>query len=245
MKNSSDQGWTHTLAKCWERRSCVLPQTRGLLSAKAAFDLVCELGQLRLKCSYPPFVAHFATAGSETEVRPQVFPNKSDGTFPDYANRISSEFGTDDFLLYVRGFSEYVPRLAQRANANLNPLREIGASWDHLELELYVGRYDWTPIGIHRESCGNLHQTILGRKEMLVWPETTLQPRKNRPECARDGATKLEALGAGLLNRKDCTHNHLAQGKTVYFPSQHWHVGMSPELSVALDLALFGVSGPF
>jgi hypothetical protein len=245
MNNNCDLEWTHLLAKCWERRSCVLPRTRGLLSAKAAFDLVCELGQLWRKCSPPPFVAHFATAGGETEVRPHAFPTRSDGTFPGHAKRVSSEFGTDDFLLYVRGFAECVPRLEQRANAKLEPLRELGASWDHLELELYIGRYDWTPIGIHRESCGNLHQTILGRKEMLVWPENALQARINRPECAHDGATKLDALGAGLLSRKDCIHNHLAQEETIYFPSQHWHVGMSPELSVALDLALFGVSRPF
>jgi hypothetical protein len=241
MKNNGDLEWTRLLAKCWERRSCVLPRTRGLLSPRAGFELICDLGQLWRKRSHPPFVGHFATGRGETEVHPRVFPSRSDGTFLGHAKRVSGALGSNDFLLYVRGFAEHAPWLQERANAKLELLRESGASWDHLELELYIGRYDWTPIGIHRESCGNLHQTILGGKDMLVWPQNALRAQTDRPECARNGATRLGALGAGLLSRKDCTHNRAAQGETIYFPSQHWHVGISPELSVALDLALFGV----
>ena len=99
-------------------------------------------------------------------------------------------------------------------------------------------------IGLRSASIVNPAETcttIVGDIEHASWPQNALRAQTDRPECARNGATRLGALDAGLLSRKDCTHNRAAQGETIYFPSQHWHVGMSPDLSVALDLALFGV----
>lgn len=132
--------------------------------------------------------------------------------------------------------------MLDRAAALLAPLHTAGARWGHLELEFYVGQYDWTPIGIHRERCGNFHYVLLGLKEMLVWPRYSLAPLVRDAERARGGHSRSKAARSGLLDASARKVYRAGPGEMIYFPSEEWHVGVSPGLSVAVDMALFGVN---
>jgi hypothetical protein len=225
----------------WERGACVLPRDRSLLSTNDAFSLLCRFGELWTKRSRPGLIAHFGTDRGEVVFDATVFPSPKDRTFGNYANRLTSELARDSFLLYLRGLGHHASVLQRRAAARLAPLRSAGLSWEHMDIEIYLGRYDWTPIGIHRESCGNVHEVVLGTKELLVWPAAALLPDQARADLARGGRSRAAARRAGLLKRVDCSVHRARAGAAIYFPSGCWHVGASPELSVSLDLALYGV----
>ncbi|QTN25681.1 hypothetical protein HZ992_12305 [Rhizobacter sp. AJA081-3] len=233
--------WQRTLQLHWERRPVVLPARDTLVSPRALFTIACELGA-RCPQDGPPsdFVVHFASGQRRAVVAQALFPRLQDQTFSGYAARIERELSTRSFLLYVRGFAEHAPALRERALSRLQSLRQAGLHWRHLEVELYIGRYDWTAIGVHRERCGNLHEVILGRKQLLFWPPRVLAARGDRPECAQHGESRQRAVDAGLLDRASvCCRAR--SGETIYFPSGHWHVGASPRLSAAVDLALYGI----
>jgi len=122
----------------------------------------------------------------------------------------------------------------------LAPVWISGLRWRRVEIELYVGRYDWTAIGIHRETCANVHHIVQGEKELLTWPPHVLSPRADRPQCAVWGSA-TEAARTGLLALADCTRTKAASGQAIYVPSGHWHVGVSKELSITVNLSLYGI----
>jgi hypothetical protein len=206
-----------------------------------AFEYLCWLGGKWRARRPGPSQVHFATERGEIEVREGLFPMHGDGSLEGYYERVASEHETGSILLYVRNLSKQsAGGLAREIDAVLLPLWAAGLRWRRLEVELYVGRYKWTSIGVHREFCGNIHQVLQGAKEMIVWPPEALSPRENMPERAVDGATFDDASRAGLLEPERCKRFAAGENEAIYFPSGHWHVGVSEHLSTSVDLSLYG-----
>jgi len=233
--------WDAALLAAWERAPLTLPARATVMREADVFDYLCWLGrEWRGERVGVPRV-HLATEYGAIEPHSRVFPRSSDRTFDEYYSRISTEYNASSALLYVRSVADFGD-LAKEVDRALVPLWVSGLRWKHLEVELYVGRYDWTPIGIHREPCGNIHQIITGEKEMIVWRPHVLRAREEGSPRALSGGSPEEALSAGLLEEGKCQRLTARDGEAIYFPSGHWHVGVSSGLSVALDLALYGVN---
>ena len=232
--------WETRLMLNWERDAVALPARRALMQKEDAFEYLCSLGR-----EWPghrggsPRV-HFATERGETEVDAEVFPRRTDGSFEGYYLRVATARGSSSSLLYVRNVTREVRGLAKEVDEVVVPLWVSGLRWRHIEVELYVGRYDWTAIGVHREQCGNIHQVLYGAKTMMVWPPHAVSARDGEPGCAVGGASYDDALTAGLLERGKCASFTARAGEGIYLPSAHWHVGVSTSLSVSLDLSLYG-----
>jgi hypothetical protein len=233
--------WHDALLSNWERDAILLPPRKALMSLNEAFDYLCWLrGEWCARRSVTSRV-HFATERGEIELHEGVFPSPSDGTFEAYSKRVTDEHNTRSFLLYVRNVSkEAAGGLAGEMEEVLIPLWAEGLRWRRLEVELFIGKYDWTSIGIHRERCGNIHQVLWGNKEMIVWPPEALFAKENMPDRAIDGATFKDASRAGLLDPGRCGRFGAGENEAIYWPSGHWHVGISDRLSVSLDLSLYG-----
>ena len=104
-----------------------MPQTRGLLSPRAGFELICDLGQLWRKGTHTPFIGHFATGRGKTKVSARILPTRApDGTFFRHAKRCRRHVQTNDFLLYVREFAEHAPWL-QTLEVKARTVRESGS----------------------------------------------------------------------------------------------------------------------
>jgi tRNA (cmo5U34)-methyltransferase len=169
-------------------------------------------------------------------------PAAADGDFAGYDRRLAEQLAGASFALYVPDFQIADPALWGRARAFLEPLyRLVGMPADRAEMELFLGRYQVTPGGIHREECGNFHFVISGRKRMHVWA----------PGAWRAGAQAGGVAEERYLDRADC-HQELPPAVTLegrpgdflYWPPGHWHVGEAPEVTACVNLALYMAGRP-
>lgn len=239
---AADEEWNGRLFSNWESNAVALPLRTPIMSKAEVFRYLCLIGST-WQGKHRTLRAHFATEFGEVEVHKNVFPKQSDLTFEKYYARVTDELNTCSALLYLRNITHHSDGLVREIDKILAPLWMSGFRWQRLEIELYIGRYEWTAIGIHREPCGNIHQVLYGEKEILVWPPHALTARTDRPECATGGASFYEASMSGLLKNKMCKSFSARNGEAVYFPSRHWHVGVSKCISVSLDLSLYGCGG--
>jgi hypothetical protein len=137
----------------------------------------------------------------------------------DYLTRVAQRH---DFAIYCGSIQAHSPLLFERLRRLLALL--FGADWipaGWIDAELFVGRYEHTPAGVHQEQRYNLHCVLDGRKTMLVWP-----PDAAAAPAARDMAGDALVLPGG-------------PGDVIHWPPQHWHVGRSPQLSIAINVAIY------
>jgi hypothetical protein len=232
--------WERQLIACWEQQPSLLSGHKKLIDESRLFDYLCGLGADWAvgKVIIPHM--YFAAGQKETSVSVDAFPRPADSSFEAYQSRVAEKHGSQSTLLYIRNAQPRSPTLYSEVERLLAPVWISGLRWKRLEIELYVGRYEWTAIGIHRETCANIHHVVRGEKEMLVWPPHLLSPHANTPQCAEFGSA-AEATSAGILNHASCFRVKAAVGQAIYVPSGHWHVGVSRELSVAINLSLYGI----
>jgi hypothetical protein len=232
--------WECQLIANWEQRPSLLDGRRMLVEESSIFDYLCHLGAGWDTSNAALPRVYFATERGETPVSAAFFPTISDSSFEAYLSRVSAEHCTQSVLLYVRNAQLGSKSLRDEVERLLAPVWISGLRWERMEVELFVGRYDWTAIGIHRETCANVHHVVRGEKEMYTWPPTALSARSDRPECAMSGSAS-EAVVAGILEHSDCARIKAASGQAIYVPSGHWHVGVSRQPSVTINLALYGI----
>lgn len=234
-----DPKWERRLLSAWGRRATLFEESRTLIEEIELFRYLCELGrQWPSKAEETPKVL-FAIAQQEKPVVSETFPQLEDESFGTYRARVSSIYGSEATLLYVRGAQVRSKSLRDAIQRLLAPAWAYGYRWKHIELEIYVGQYPWTAIGVHREECSNIHHVICGSKEMLCWRPRALAPKIGRPDRARYSSAD-EASRAGII--PEALRISASAGQAIYVPSRHWHVGISSQLSVALNISLYGVA---
>lgn len=234
-----ETSWERQLLSAWGRRSTLFEESRTLIEASELFCYLCELGkQWPSKAADTPKIL-FATAQEEKPVASATFPLPEDESFLGYFGRVSSIYSSEATLLYVRNAHLRSRSLQSAVRRMLAPAWAYGYRWKHIELEIYVGQYPWTAIGVHREECSNIHHVVWGSKEMLCWTPRTLTPQASRPNLAVYSSVD-EASSAGIIPK--ALRVSASAGQAIYVPSRHWHVGISRQLSVALNISLYGVT---
>ncbi|MCP5311420.1 MAG: hypothetical protein H6951_19425 [Zoogloeaceae bacterium] len=245
--------WPEFVADCWERVPTVIPSgtPEPLATRDEVFRALLALGrQFRADADRPIdrptfersemaeirrgyvklLIDHARLLGPVVE---SYLPDARDRNLGDYINRLCSNAGSHGVMLYVTDFQLYAPEIWLRACKFLKPLYErVGMPAGYADLELFMGRYDSTPGGAHRDRGTAFHFVIDGRKTMYVWPRPQFWSdeifigREFNPLCWRDHLGDAVALEGG-------------PGDILYWAIDHWHVGGSPEFSVSLNIALY------
>ncbi len=231
--------WEQQLLSAWGKRATLFERNKTLIEERELFCYLCELGR-----QWPSKAANtskvlFAAGQEERPVAGAMFPLPEDESFSAYRARVSSISGSKATLLYVRDAHVRSKSLESTIQRLLAPAWAYGYRWKHIELEIYVGQYPWTAIGVHREECSNIHHVVCGSKEMLCWTPQALAPQVGRPDRARYSSAD-EASRAGII--QEALRISASAGQAIYVPSHHWHVGISSQFSVALNISLYGVA---
>jgi len=93
---------------------------------------------------------------------------------------------------------------------------------------LFLGNYDRTPFGIHRDEVSTFMFVLSGRKRLHVW----------EPRAFRDDADE-RLTAAGAARRPAPTVLEAGVGEAIFWPVGYWHVGESVGgLSVSVNLGL-------
>jgi hypothetical protein len=189
------------------------------------FELLVRSCRRRAFGPRDPHVRFFIAQREVLEDLDDYLPVPADGSLAGFLGRMEDELSGQPYLLTVQRMHVVSRHLWKRAAGFLAGLYEAtGLLPGDAEVEAFVGRYPYTPTGIHRERSGVFAFAVQGQKDMLAWPPDTrgLPLRTRHYDEARASAM----------------HLHCAPGRLVYWPGMHWHVGESPTPSAALHVTV-------
>ncbi|MHA6266360.1 hypothetical protein ACXYMP_05785 [Aliiroseovarius sp. CAU 1755] len=149
-----------------------------------------------------------------------------------YQHRLRSIYECRTFLIYISGIDDrFAPEQFDWLRGCASRFRP---KCKHYDLELFFGWYQATPGGVHSEACFNAHQVILGAKAMLLWRPDSLIP-------SSDEIMRIDEeiyIKSQVITPPDW-RLHASRGDTFIWPERYWHVGESPAMSAAINLAVY------
>ncbi len=250
-------GWTRFIETYWDQAPMVARSATAypITTGEEIFDCLRRLGrQFRLDGDRPTDLPTHERSPQAENCRSYVkllFDNKrllgtavesllpysSDQDLISYFSRIREAAGNSGVLLYVTDFQLYAPELWERICSFLLPLYEkVGMPGGYADIELFMGQYDTTSGGVHRDTGANFHFVVSGEKTMHVWPRTTFWRTANGPNDQRVSAFDPMAWKNHL---EDADTLDAVAGDMFYWAPNHWHVGELPAFSASINIALY------
>ncbi|MGF6884630.1 hypothetical protein ABIA39_007190 [Nocardia sp. GAS34] len=156
-------------------------------------------------------------------------PVESDTGLDGYLKRIDDQSGSSPWSVAASGIHTVSSALWDRARDFANDVRhELGVQpLGHVDMDIFMGHYQSTSVGIHQDFAHNFSFTLRGPKYLLTWPSkmgNKIPKRTLNYDSIRESATVLHGVPGGM----------------TYFPSDEFHIGESPTRpTVAVNFALF------
>lgn len=159
-----------------------------------------------------------------------VLPSSHDQNVQGYVDRVLGLHGN------TRGFSVMLNHLHFRAAPLFTSFAPFiqsivqfsGIPVGGVDFDVIVGKYRNTGFGVHLDDADNFTFVLEGRKTIYAWPAeyaSVFQRRRSGIANAKDESLVLEA----------------GPGDIIYWPKSFWHVGESPEVSLTVQIAFYGV----
>jgi 50S ribosomal protein L16 3-hydroxylase len=153
-------------------------------------------------------------------------PREEDASLEAYADRITSSINGRRFGLALNLFHVHDWRLWMR-------MREFGRGYakrmpaHYVHPAIFLGNYDRTPFGIHRDPVTAFMFVMQGRKRLHLWP----------PDYFKDESDPRRAHSYKQL-LPDALTLEGGPGDVLFWPPGYWHVGESlgGEMSMSLNI---------
>ena len=160
-------------------------------------------------------------------VENDLLPSEADADLRSFCRRVD-ERGPQDWCLYqADGVQQWSPVFWHRLAELVRPILERvgGLPPGGMMLDLFLGRYDRTPTGIHRDEADVLAFVTLGPKRLYFWPRETFEAPWATPEGShhQTGIWSYEKhLDAAIVVEADA-------GDVIYWPRGYFHIGAAPD----------------
>ena len=166
-------------------------------------------------------------------------------SFEAYDRRMTVECGHTTYLVYAFDLSPYHHGLRESLrrlkHAIVEPTKQED-KWGPVVAEMFMGRYQATSGGIHKENCATLHYVLHGKKTIRVWPEPTWDDSVEKILQQKDVRTGEDEYFLVDANFDDQPSHNIdltgTGGDVFYWPERWWHVGRSQDLTCALTVAI-------
>ena len=222
--------WDGFLANYWEKQPMVLPDppVTVRMDPDELFEGIARGVRNRGKKRAPGFRFWLDNGSLSADVG-RFLPSPEDGSWDGYFGRLEDQIGDREWSLQVNRLHLIDYDLWASARTFLSGFFEARGDIPagYVDFDLFAGKYRSTPIGIHVDYIANFMFTPVGRKLMLAWPHESgphLPKLTLDYDSVRDEAIRLEGDAETL----------------IYFPSDYFHVGESPdEPTVSTNIAIF------
>jgi hypothetical protein len=160
------------------------------------------------------------------------FPCEQDASIEQYLAKLKRTPARGQLTIFVSNFQvelgwSFLGRLRQF----LKGFYEIeGVPSDRAEVDLFLGNYRRTAVGVHRDSADVFCFVVDGRKRIRAWPANII-----RSSSPISGPVSYDEH---LVKRSVCLEGE--PGDIIYWPSSYWHVAESDGwFGISLSLGLY------
>lgn len=156
-----------------------------------------------------------------------LLPEEGDGGVEAFCARVDARHKGDWYLYQADGVQQLHPPIWHRLIELVRPIlaHEGGLPPGGNMLDLFLGRYDRTPTGIHRDEGEVLAFVTLGPKRLHFWPRETFPTPWAAPE-----RTHFQTGIWGYEKHLDRAITLEAEaGDVIYWPRSFLHLGAAPD----------------
>ncbi len=222
--------WREFTKTCWNRRPTVIRAPfpmpivtsadvfRGVVAARrrlreAGDDLELIMGGRRIVLDLDRWL-----------------PQAKDVSLQGYHARLKRAGTAGELAMLVNDFQRELGwAFFSRLRQFLQGLYEITGVPPQAELDLFLGNYRRTPLGVHRDEADVFCFVVEGKKKFRLWPGEIFRSSSLRYGPAPYG---------NYLKESVCLEGE--PGDILYWPSSYWHVAESDgRLGSSLTLALY------
>jgi hypothetical protein len=159
----------------------------------------------------------------------RYLPAESDVGLDEYLKRLDELSGSSPWSVAASGIHAISTVLWDRTRDFAEEVRrELGVRpLGHVDMDIFMGRYQSTSVGIHQDFAHNFSFTLRGPKYLLTWPpemSDEIPMRTLDYDSVRASSTVLRGVPGGM----------------TYFPSREFHIGESPDMpTAAVNIVFF------
>lgn len=144
----------------------------------------------------------------------QYLPTDRDANLAGYLERLAGEADGLPVAVILNHYTRHDAHEWLRVYSFLgNVLPRTGIPATGTVPDIFIGNYQATPFGVHRDEQGVFTWCINGYKRFLVWPASSFSGETRRYEAQRETGERLE------LNESD--------DQFSFWPASFWHIAES------------------
>jgi 50S ribosomal protein L16 3-hydroxylase len=220
----SEGFWDRFVAEYWTSGPLLIrsPFTQPLVTEEEIFHAVRTASEEHRAQGVSELMV-FIDGGSRQCDVVDFLPEREDASLASYRRRLEGFLGSRQFTLLLPKLQVHNPDLWMRVRRFLSGLYDrVGLPGSMADLDIFYGRYDRTPHGIHRDEASNFTYVVSGTKRMLFWPEETFPGRTGK-------ASRL----VGTMRYEDhlltATEIVAHEGDLLFWPASYWHIAVSDD----------------
>jgi hypothetical protein len=142
---------------------------------------------------------------------------------------VSRAFGDRKFGIILNRGEKFSEKLSQATAVILEPiLSMIGMPTEGILFTIFVGNYDMTPLGIHKDfagKCGMHFHLGPGTKTMYVWEDDDYKTGPGEKRCNNMNIAP---------HLPTATRHTFREGEFYFMPPNKFHLGMQNDLSIGI-----------
>lgn len=230
------QFWDHFVREYWGQKPVIFRNAfkTPVISPEALFEvLLTAAGRMATRNKYAPGQKRarmsFYGDGFNMQVHEdyrKMLPLRSDGGFAGYEARLQRELGTRQWAVFLNTIHPYAVDLWRAARDMMHDLfSRVGSPAGRVGIESFMGPYDSTPFGIHKDQAHIFTLPVLGRKNIRLWPYQDIARYLALGETEVDLVTSIKSpfrteppAGGPALELR------AGVGDMTYWPPSYWHI---------------------
>jgi len=160
-------------------------------------------------------------------IEADLLPRAEDGGVEGFCRRIEAGWKGDWYLYLADGVQRWSPEVWHRLAEIVRPLVEQVGSLPPggMMLDFFLGRYDRTPTGIHRDDGEVLAFVTVGPKRLHFWP----RERFEAPWASAERTHFQTGIWSYERHLGDAITLEAEPGDVIYWPRSHYHLGASSD----------------
>ena len=222
----SPASWDDFFARYWRQQPGLFESPDPLLSVPEAMAAIHLAGQDVLRASRSANLRFYCDHERQTPTLVAgLFPQQDELDPAQYVERVCRSMVGHKLGLVLNDVERYCEPFRERVRKLTEPVCSRVQEKLLIRTLVFLGNYDYTPFGIHRDHLDTFMMPLLNSKSLYIWPRD-----------AFDGDDNLGIHDvAPYLNG---AHRYDMQpGETLFCPTGMWHIGHTTRPSLSLHVA--------